>query len=118
MQRQLTDMANQARGLFAQLESEMQTNLQASSDRALEVQQQALRRDYNAFLEQVDRYRKDKPDPGDGGSALLAQVAEANAALQALSSMEGVSRDYLIPPLSCLQQVLSALTTSSTQCVR
>jgi hypothetical protein len=91
MQQQLTDMANQARGLFAQLETDLQTNLRASSDRALETQQQALRRDYNAFLEKVDEYRRDRPDAGDGGAALLSQVTQANAQLQALQNkMQGV----------------------------
>jgi uncharacterized coiled-coil DUF342 family protein len=91
MQTQLTDLAQQARGLFAQLEAEMQTNFRASSDRVLETQQQALRQDYNAFLEKVDEYRRDRPDAGDGGAALLSQVTQANAQLQALQNrMQGV----------------------------
>jgi hypothetical protein len=86
-----TDLSSQARGLFAQLETELQTNLRASNDRALEAQQAALRKDYNAFLERVDEYRRDRPDAGDGGFALLAQVTQANAALQSLQNrMQGV----------------------------
>jgi chromosome segregation ATPase len=98
MQEQLSSLANQARGLFVQLESDLQTNLRASSDRALEQQQDALRREYNAFLEQVDRYRRDRPDAGDGGAALMMQVTQANAELQALQGkLQGVmSRDQAL----------------------